>query len=76
MSDPVAEISILSLVPGTDLRAGEAKQTWLQTLQTIAKQDGCTGVRWGMQIENKDTAQVVAGKYLPPSLPLHPLPVL
>ena len=61
MSDQVTEVASLSLVAGTDVRSGDAKRVWQESLKTVAAQKGCNSVFWGMQVENKDVAQLVIG---------------
>ncbi|KAG9241144.1 hypothetical protein BJ878DRAFT_246771 [Calycina marina] len=51
MASPVTEITTVTLKPNIDL---EAPGPWLDTLATIASQDGYIGLQYGRQLEEPD----------------------
>ncbi|KAH5048877.1 hypothetical protein HBH96_206820 [Parastagonospora nodorum] len=55
MSDAVFEIATLPLRADADLKSSEDKQTWNDTLTTIAKQHSCKTIYWGLKIEDPTT---------------------
>lgn len=52
MPDAVAEVATLPLRADVDLKSGEDKQAWDDTLATIAKQHGCKTIYWGSKTED------------------------
>lgn len=65
MTDSVVEIVYLPLKAGTDVENGDGKSVWQDTVKTVGSQPGVKSLFWGLQIENKDTLQMLVGKARP-----------
>ena len=57
----IAEIVHAQLKAGTDISAGEAKETWAYVLDKIAQQDGFVGMATGGVVENHESMDMLVG---------------
>lgn len=62
MAVPVTEMACLRVKNGVNLEADEGKSIWDETLKTITEQKGFKALRWGVQVEDMEVAQLAIGK--------------
>ncbi len=62
MSERLITVVWLPLKPGLDLEKGNPKKVWDETLDILARQQGCKNLFWGRQVETPDTVTQVLGE--------------